>query len=318
MDKSNSIIQPNRITYAKFNLTALQRNIIYLIIGKVQKHMTKENVINKDLFNNFVVTIDAETLIKSNNYSSVYEASKKLQKMLFEYDYIADDGRYRKSAVFVTTIGQKKGSRYVDLTINKDAIPVLLYIGVGVGYTRFQKTIAISLKSVYAKRMYEFCNRWKDRGGFVITINEFKEMLSISDKYKSISDLRKRVLNPAKKELKENADVWFEYDLKKYNSRSYNMIEFKVFTQNPLEIPGKKNKSGIYIEVVNMLSLAYPISKDGTSAFIADRIKEKGKLDELYQKLRRLDNGLKNGKKTKLDVVKLIKHIIKTDYGIKI
>ena len=318
MDAYDLIIQPNRITYAKFDLTAVQRNIVYLIIGKIQKHMTKDNLLNRDLFNNFIVTVDADLLVKSNNYDSIYDAAKKLQKMIFEYDYTADDGRYRSSAVFVSTISQKRGNRYIDLTINKDAIPVLLYIGVGVGFTRFQKTIAISLKSVYAKRMYELCNRWKDRGGFLISIKEFREMLSIGSRYKQISDLRKRVLNPAQKELKETADVWFEYDLKKYNSRSYNMIEFKVFSQNPLELPSKKDKSGIYMDVVNVLSIAYPLTKDGTSAFIADRIEERGRLEELYQRLRRLEDELKKGQKTKTDVIKLIKYIIRVDFGVKL
>ena len=84
MKTHDLIIQPNRITYAKFNLTPTQRNIVYLIIGKIQKHMTKDNMLNRDLFNNFIVTVDADLLVKSKNYDSIYDAAKKLQKMIFE------------------------------------------------------------------------------------------------------------------------------------------------------------------------------------------------------------------------------------------
>ena len=314
MEKKIKMVQPNQITNARYDFTAVQKNILYEILGKVQKHMSKETLLNRDLFNNFIVSIDVDTLVHGKNYKIIWDAAENMQKMAFKFDYERADGKYRRSAVLVTTCDHKYGSRTVELTINPDAVPVLLFIGEG--YTRFQKTIAISLKSVYSKRMYELCNRWKDKAGFIMSLKEFKQTLGIEYKYKKISALKKYVLDTAQKELKQNADTWFDYDLKKVDSRSFNMLHFKVYHQE--KTIGGNNHLGLYSKVVGFISFTYPLAKDGTAAHITDQILDSGNLDILERRLQKLFNEYNAGEKEAKDVVRLTKHILKNDYNIKI
>ena len=67
--------------------------------------------------------------------------------------------------------------------------------------------------------MYELCCRWADKGGFEITLVEFRKILFIEDKFKQIVQLKDRVLDMAQRELKESADVWYDYSLEKRESR---------------------------------------------------------------------------------------------------
>ncbi|MDR0698941.1 MAG: replication initiation protein, partial [Tannerella sp.] len=49
---------------------------------------------------------------------------------------------------------------------------------------------ALSLPSYYAKRMYELCCRWKDKGFYRTTLKEFRKMMMVEDKFANVSDLR--------------------------------------------------------------------------------------------------------------------------------
>lgn len=308
------IIQPNQITNARYEFTALQKNIIYEILGKVQMHMNKDEFLDKDLFNNFIVSLDVQSLTNGKNHKVVWDAAEKLQGMSFKFDYDAADGKHRRSAVLVTTADHRYGSGTVELTINSDAIPVLLYIGKG--FTQFQKTIAITLRSIHAKRMYELCNRWKDKKGFVMSLKEFKQTLNVEKKYSKIYDLKSNVLNVARNELKESADVWFDYKMTKVKSRSFNVIEFSVYQQN--KIPGYEDKSGIYSKVVGFLSFTYPLAKDSTAAYIADQVLDSGDIDKLERRLQKLFNEYGAMEKDAEDVIRLTKHIIKHDFEITV
>ncbi|MDO8886195.1 hypothetical protein, partial [Candidatus Oleimmundimicrobium sp.] len=60
--ESIALVQPNRVTNARYDFTALQKNIIYKIYESLQNHLTKEKQIDKDLFNNFVVSVPVSFL----------------------------------------------------------------------------------------------------------------------------------------------------------------------------------------------------------------------------------------------------------------
>ena len=312
MNKPVQIIQPNQITNARYEFTALQKNIIYEIIGVLQKHMSNEERIDMDLFNNFIISLDVNSLVKGTNYKPVWDAAEKLQNVSFKFDYNAKDGKHRRSAVLVTTVNHKYGSGSVEIRINQDAIPVLLYIGKG--FTQYQKTIAITLRSVHAKRMYELCNRWKDQGGFIMTLKEFRQTLNIEKKYGKIYDLKNRVLDTAQKELKQSADVWFEYEMKKVSSRSFNVIQFKILNQK--NIPGQEDKSGIYSSVVRFLSFTYPLTKDNSATRIADKLLNTRQIDQAERRFRKLFDEYGAAEKSAEDVVRLTKHILKNDFSI--
>ena len=56
-------------------------------------------------------------------------------------------------------------------------------------------------------------------------------MFQLEDKYKKPNEFKKYVLEVAYKELKEKADVWFEYSMKKASKGEY-YVNFKLFTKD--------------------------------------------------------------------------------------
>ncbi|HJO92181.1 MAG TPA: replication initiation protein [Victivallales bacterium] len=90
------------------------------------------------------------------------------------------------------------------------------------------------LRSNYSIRIYEMLCQFKNTGIFNIKVSDFRKKLDIEDKYKLFSNFRKKVLEQAKKELKANCDLFFEYKIEKIGTVAH-MIKFKIFRQQILK-----------------------------------------------------------------------------------
>ena len=95
-------------------------------------------------------------------------------------------------------------------------------------FTKFNIQNIKPLTSIYAIRMYELCKHfYKDSSYAQISIDQLKKILQIENKYKQISDFRKRVLDVAKKQINKNTDLEIDFELIKEGKR-YTKVHFIV------------------------------------------------------------------------------------------
>lgn len=165
-------------------------------------------------------------------------------------------------------------------------------IFLGGGFTAYNKNIALSLQSVYAKRMYELCCRWKDKGFLRISIDEFRHMFCIEDKFNKISELRVNVLDLAQKMLTEYADLTFRYELKKENnSRSFNWLNIWITTDN--QDTKDKATQKAYETVYNFL---YDLFRNSRAMEITDYIADNKELKRAAERIIRLRGDINSGR----------------------
>ena len=88
------------------------------------------------------------------------------------------------------------------------------------GYTKFKRQVAMELRSLYAKRMYELMCKWQDKNGFTMNISELKDMLAVTEKYAKYSAFKKFVL-----------ESYMIYHTPKYFNKSMK-IEFRPTPPN--------------------------------------------------------------------------------------
>jgi plasmid replication initiation protein len=308
------LVQPNKVTNARHDYTEREENILTLMIDAIQKHMSKETPIETDLFGEPTVTIDIKE-VGANNKSQYWEAAKNMRFKTFDFEYTNQDNKTEEVAgVLVTTVRNIRETSKIKVTINKWAIPYLLYWGKGVGGTIFNKTTALTLKGEYTKKLYKLCKRWEDKGGFSMSLDEFRKMLVLENKYPKLKDFKNWVLDKSIDRMKEGADVYFNYSLTKIGgSRSYNQINFTIHGNNKRK--PKEAKTDLYVFVYNMLCIAYPNHVNSAAQEICDRIAERpDKFEELYRRMKKLKQELDDQTKTINDLSKLIKYIIKNDY----
>lgn len=200
------------------------------------------------------------------------------------------------------------------MKIPDDACRFFCYIGGG--FTTFQKTIALSLKSYYSKCLYELCCRWIDRGGYNCSIKDFRLLVSVGNKYKQISHLRTRVLEDSKKELEKKADVFFSFKLNKQGN-TYQSISFKFHRNVRIKDAFRGVNSEQYIFVYNFLNHFFSNQMDSKALNYSESIAKAGKIDQAHLRFMRLDDDYSTGKKTKRDIENLLNTIILKELGAK-
>lgn len=308
------IIQPNKITNARYEFSKVQKDIMIHIMGALQDRMTSNQ---QTLFGEVTVMIELKDLDENRNYQRIRDEAAQMKKKDIEYETKTENGKETEILTsLISGISYEKGSRMIGFDIPSKAVPVLCYIGDG--YTKFRQLVSLSLRSAYSKRIYELCCRWEDREGFRMPMKEFRATLAIPESYRN-SNIKQRVLDPCKDELKKDADVYFEYDLEKSKgSKKYDQIVFKVITKKDHKLQSKEEKTELnkkmYSGVYGFLSSFFP----DRAWVVADHLNLNDKLEEAYDRLSRLDDEYCKGSKKKADVIRLVRHIAKEDWGIAV
>lgn len=321
MEKTKYEIMPNHIGTARFELTAIQKNIIYTIIGNLQNKMAMaidENFLHQE----HKIEIPMIKLAKSRNYKIIRDSLKNLASKTVEFEInVPKSGKSQQILTsIISGISYTEGDE--NLTFFVPSNSAIFFLFAGGGFTEFQKTIAISLNSIHAKSMYDFCCRWQDKGGYSCSVDSFRNLLNLGGKYAKINHLKEKVLDVAQAELLKKADFYFNYSLEKINSRKFNAISFKIFknTDNTkaTEIdPFAGFPEDHYIFVYKFLQYFFPNYIDGTAKSILDQLANLHNISKAYDRFTRLDKELTDGKKKKDDIKSLLIKIILPEFGVR-
>ena len=90
-----------------------------------------------------------------------------------------------------------------------------------------------ALRSKYSKRIYKMLSQFKSPGVMHISVEELKKRLKLLDsktgkeKFKDWTIFVKKVLEVAKREINEFADLRFTYEAKE-TGRKFTNLEFKI------------------------------------------------------------------------------------------
>lgn len=282
-----------------------------------------QRVMSKDLNQNYIeqeIVIELKVLDNNRNYQRIKEAVKSLSSKQVEYEMSIPKKNSKPNKIqniatsLVSGIKHERNSEYISFMIPSSACRFFCYIGGG--FTTFQKTIALSLSSNYSKCMYELCCRWIDRGGYQCTIEEFRSLIHLGEKYIQISHLRIRVLEDSQTKLKKNADVYFSFSLNKLGGR-YHSISFKFHRNQQIQDKFRGIDSSQFIFVYNFLNRFFPNLMDTRAKDYTDLIANQGNIDRAFSRFGRLDDDFTSGKKTKENIRNLLDTIILKEMGAK-
>lgn len=236
----DTIIQPNRVTMMRYAVTPLEENLFTLVMDKFQAELYDGKMMDRNLWGEPILNLNLQEIAPNQKPSDAFKALKNVKRREFGYAYINQKNNKEIEVDGVLFPTLLKHDNYVQIKINTDALPFLLWLGESGGQkTFFNKITALSLSGGHSKRLYKMLCSWKNRGGWRIKIDEFKDLLKV--KY-SIKDLKSRVLEPAKEELYNNqsSDIWFEYttetsdELKQKGGRGrkpHDQLVFKIHTR---------------------------------------------------------------------------------------
>ena len=165
------------------------------------------------------ITFHFDKLKKLINYSDntsatfIKDLESTYDKLISIKLKVGDERRFVKFVLF-TRYSVDMEEKTVEIAVNKEFSWVLNELNVT--FTAFELKEFLSLKSSYAKEFYRRMKQFKSTGIWRVSIEEFKKLLDVSEKYK-IGEIDKWLLKPIQKELGDK----FKLKVKKiYSTKS--------------------------------------------------------------------------------------------------
>lgn len=163
-------------------------------------------------------------------YDQMKTASRSLLRKLWTTQRM--DGR-----TLVTTQGQwlslaeyRKNEGVIDIKFHEKVAPHLL--GLRSKFTSYKLKQTAALRSIYSTRLFECLCSWKEKGRWVVDIEEFQKIMEApASCTKDFFNLRQRIIEPAVKELRDKDNFEIEWVPVK-SGRKVSGLCF-TFRQNP-------------------------------------------------------------------------------------
>jgi len=207
MDKKNWVVQHNALVTARYRLTVEEQRLIKTVVSLIHR--------NDEDFKSYEIKIAELAKILGIVDASYYSRVKKVIKGILNdrtvLDFVNEHGqevqtRWLSSAVYSPNEG------IVELRFDPVLKPYLLQLKTI--FTYYELENILQLRGMYSIRIYELLKQYESIGKREFSLDDFKKILIIEDKYKEYRELKKYVISPAIKEVCEKTDISFSLEEK--------------------------------------------------------------------------------------------------------
>ena len=328
--KKNAVVlqKPSGTIAIRVDLDATQRKfydaLLYIAKEDLRKDVNKETfVVSLSDLKVLLSKATKEKMDKNNKY--YLEKLKELKEKNAEYNILDKDAGWDIEGwvSLVSDLEIRKEIKTGQIRIVFDLpkrIRRALVDPKGI-YANLNLVIIRGLNSKYAIILYELIKDYEKVEIPTMTIEDFRKIFNVENKYTQMWDLKRRVLDVAVKELNENENIDFlvSYELKK-EGKAYTHIKFHVkpkparvkFEQQAkkvLELEIKENNEAK--ELLAMIPHEYR-DKTKVVSVVLGGLKERGK-DYTKDQIEYSVNKLQAGKVK--DFVIYLKKAIEEDYA---
>ena len=303
---NNLIVKSNQVVEAGYELTTNEQRLILLGISKIPKE--------QDINPYFGYEITAQEFATAYNihpktaYRELREASNKLyeRSIIIRNEQQTMKLRWASSIIadnpYPTDVFPDEHWKRVVIFFNPQILPYLSNLKAN--FTQYLQSDISDVSGAYTIRFYELICQYRTIGKREVSIQDLRFILNIGDKYPLFYDFKKRVIEPAIKEINEKTPMQISYEQKKKGKTIVGIVlnfkekpkkESKPTVKNPVRDP---NTPDFFIDMTdsqrhlfaNKMSEMPEMSKysQGTESFqqfairIADMLLEPEKFRELY------------------------------------
>lgn len=215
----------NNLAEARYQLSPVEQKIfIYAIrqIDQNKKEFNEVDLVISELAE--IADISEENLLTTKKLSRYI---KNIMRTVIEAWGIDEKGREQWTLYNLTqTAKHVKGEGIIRFKFNEDMMPLLLDLQKNYF---IQAPEVITFTSTHSMRMYDFFKaKAFEMDEWNTTIDEFKKQFGLENQYKEWTNLRRRVLDPATKEI-NTSDIQISYEMRK-RGRSAYYLDFRFET----------------------------------------------------------------------------------------
>ena len=232
------IWQDNFITSGRYEMTALEKNILYAVLAQLKK--------TDPIGHTYLVSTKDISGLNGDrvNYENFRKSTEKMLSRVIEG--VLPNGNILQ-VNFISHAEYLKGQGVISIGLSPKVVP--FFMDLKNNFTTFDLDNALSLRSIYSKRFYELFSRYKNLPDktFSMKIDNLKSILEIidshtgKDKYPTFTLFKKNVLDVAFNEINSSTDLKVTYTTTEgaktgRGRKSIDSIHFVVVNLAPKKI----------------------------------------------------------------------------------
>ena len=215
-----AVYKSNAVVNAAYQLTLNEQRVVLASIGLVDP---RKELLDTDRFElsakDFAVMFEVS---EKNAYKALIEVTERLFNRYVTIDRPFSDKPHitRLKTRWISSICYMDTEGKVALRFAPDLIPYLSQLKGS--FTRYELKHIGNMTSVYGIRLYELLMQWKSTGKREIEIDWLKRQFEIE--YPAMCDLKKRVIDPAVKDINEHSNFSVEWEQRKTGRKVTHLI----------------------------------------------------------------------------------------------
>jgi plasmid replication initiation protein len=208
------VVKSNHIIEASYRLSIAEQRVILSAISQVRR--------DRPISDEVLYSVTAAEIAQlcgtdsKTAYRDLRSAAERLQTrrvtLNLEPDGITIRSKRRRSTVWVQTVDYIDQEGRIEMRFGKDILPYLT--GLQREFTQYALSDVAKMTSAYGIRLYELLAQWPE-GHRVVALDDLRCWLQLEDRYPSIKDLKRRVLDPAVEQINEHSPVMLTWSQRK-------------------------------------------------------------------------------------------------------
>ena len=215
------ITKQNAVIKASYRLSPNEQAIVLTAISKIDKNVSDQVL--------YELNIKELSELTDTRLSDAYSTFKKASFELFERK-ITLTNETKKLTRWIQTIDYKDGEGIIKIQFSNQILPFLTNLKEN--FTSYNLRNVAKFKSTYGVRIYELMMQWKKRKSIDIELDDLKNMFMLDSSYDRIDNIKRRVIEPALKDINNHSDINASYE----NIKKGRKITGFKFTFKPKKI----------------------------------------------------------------------------------
>ena len=240
--ENNLVVQSNDLILATYTMQKTDKELMLACISRIDSRPNAEEVTKDTEFK--VSADDIKSLFfgkKSKNEQNIYRDIENASKRLYHVDIVMSLPENKTLQTrLVSSIVYDPDNGEVVLSFASKILPYLTQLKAN--FTKYKLLEIGELSSIHSIRMYELVVMWVNQFQYSkeFSLEEFKHVMSVQDKYKQFGQLKARVIETAINDINENTGyrVSVEYK-KKSRGKGFKGLKLKFHKKLLDKIAGK-------------------------------------------------------------------------------
>lgn len=221
---SDLVCKANALIEARYRLTTAEHRVLLSCIAQIRRD--DENLSDEVLYSVSALEIaESAGVSRQAAYKDLKEAADRLFERYISIPYGPNgEAVTQRKFRWVQEIVYRANEGQVQLRFSKAILPYLNQLKRQ--FTTYNLRDVIKMTSSHAIRLYEIIVQWRQTGERTVEIEWLKQALQIEDKYSSIRDLKRYVIDIAVEQINERSPLRLEWEQIKVGRR-VTSIRFK-------------------------------------------------------------------------------------------